>query len=102
VGRFKKTPLLSDQIEFTTVFKTCEPRKSLWFTRSHDLFFRSGYGKLAPAAGATTVNHLTPILGQHPLPEAMGSFTTNTTGLVCSFAHYAGSSRVIDSSGEIQ
>jgi hypothetical protein len=35
VGRFKKTPLLSDQIEFTTVFKTCGRRKSLWFTRGH-------------------------------------------------------------------
>jgi len=39
VGRFKKTPLLSDQIEFTTVFKTCGRRKSLWFTRGHRSIF---------------------------------------------------------------
>jgi hypothetical protein len=49
------------------------------------LFNGVGHRKGFSSLGATTLYDRLPVFGLHPLAETMGSFSTNSTGLVSTF-----------------
>ena len=86
MGRVPLTPHFSNPIEFTAFMQSALGGKSIpLFSHVTTLFNGIGHRENFSSPGATALNDRLAIFGPHPLAEAMGSFTADSAGLICTF-----------------